>query len=283
MDRLVRLTQVWSWLPAFRAVAETEHLHQAAALVHLTPSTLSRAVHLLEDALGRPLFRRIGRSLELNDDGRLLLASLREAMRGLDDAIGAVNGSAPRPLRVASDEAIALAAIVDTLPSVPTLPELSLIGDDVSGAILRGSIDVALATAAPVTRELAVERVGLLRWSLYAAHSDVGARVIDAPGCPWPPEVARGRGPRVASLALAAAACRAGAGVGLLPDLAADGLVRVGGVHVCQPVFVLRRCRRAGAAATALVAETDALVAAVRARLEQPVRQMAMDPSAADA
>jgi DNA-binding transcriptional LysR family regulator len=47
MERVIRLNQIWSWLPAFRAVAETEHVHEAAQSLHLTPSTLSRAIHLL--------------------------------------------------------------------------------------------------------------------------------------------------------------------------------------------------------------------------------------------
>src|SRR5262245_24932867 len=36
MDRAARLTELWSWLPAFRAVAETQHLPTAAAALHVS-------------------------------------------------------------------------------------------------------------------------------------------------------------------------------------------------------------------------------------------------------
>ncbi|MCA1664687.1 MAG: LysR family transcriptional regulator, partial [Myxococcales bacterium] len=118
MQRIVRLNQIWSWLPAFRAVAETEHVHEAALALHVTPSTLSRAIHLLEDDLGCALFRRVGRSLELTDDGRALLQALRDAMRGLDDALVAVTGRPTAQLRVAADDAVAMAAVMDALDTV---------------------------------------------------------------------------------------------------------------------------------------------------------------------
>ena len=61
VQRAVRVSQLWSWLPAFRTVAETEHLPTAARMLELSPSALSRSVKQLEDSLGRPLFTREGR------------------------------------------------------------------------------------------------------------------------------------------------------------------------------------------------------------------------------
>jgi DNA-binding transcriptional LysR family regulator len=149
MERVIRLNQIWSWLPAFRAVAETEHVHEAALLVHLTPSTLSRAIHLLEDDLGCALFRRVGRSLELTDEGRELLHALRDAMRGLDDAVVAVTQRATAPLRVAADDAVAMVALVGALAGAAGAPELSAADGDVTARLLRGAIDVALPAMAP--------------------------------------------------------------------------------------------------------------------------------------
>lgn len=295
MDRLIRLNQIWSWLPAFRAVAETEHLHQAAALVHLTPSTLSRAVHLLEDSIGRALFRRVGRSIELTDDGRELLHGLRDAMRRLDDALVAVTRAPTAPLRVAADEAVAMTALVGILGDVELPPELSTAGEDAPAQLLRGSVDLAFVTGARAQAHLVVEHVGDLAYSVYCApaHPLAGTLCtsaalakqpfVHAPGLPWPPERARTVGLFVGGAALAFAACRAGNALALLPDAAATGLVRVRGsdgepiVALRQPVFALRRPPLTAAPAV------DALIAAVRLRLEQPVRNKAMDRVAASA
>ncbi|MEZ4317194.1 MAG: LysR family transcriptional regulator [Myxococcota bacterium] len=76
----------WNWLPAFRSVAETEHLPTAADRTHVTAAALSRTVRLLEDELGRPLFARRGRGLQLNADGEVLLRAVRRAMRVVHDA-----------------------------------------------------------------------------------------------------------------------------------------------------------------------------------------------------
>ncbi len=296
MDRIIRLTQIWSWLPAFRAVAETEHLHRAAALVHLTPSTLSRAVRLLEDDLGCALFRRVGRSMELTDDGQELLLALRDAMRRLDDAVVAVTGAPTAPLRIAADDAVALATLirVGTAAETPA-PELSPAGDDAVARLLRGSVDLALVTAAAPRAHVVVTCIGDLRYSVHCAPTHpfaglAGTRealetqpFIDAPGLPWPPERPRTVALRVGGAALAVAACRAGAGLAMLPDAAGAGLVRLrdsAGVPLAsltEPVFAL--CRRPLEPGSAV----DVVIAMVRAQLEQSVRELAMDRAAAGA
>ena len=51
MERMRRLTTLWSWLPGFRAVAETQHLPTASKQLHVGASALSRTIRLLEEAL----------------------------------------------------------------------------------------------------------------------------------------------------------------------------------------------------------------------------------------
>ena len=46
---------------------------RAGEQLHITPQTLSGQIKLLEEWLGRKLFRKSGRQLELTDDGRLAL------------------------------------------------------------------------------------------------------------------------------------------------------------------------------------------------------------------
>ena len=60
--------------------------HRAARAEHVTPSSLSRSLGLLEEHLGRKLLDRVGRNVKLNAEGETLLAAVRDAMRRIDDA-----------------------------------------------------------------------------------------------------------------------------------------------------------------------------------------------------
>ena len=86
-ERFKATTDVWNWLPAFRAVAETEHLPTAGEMMNVTPPALSRAVRQLEEAVGRELFVRSGRTMQLNEDGRRLAIAVRMAMRTVHTAL----------------------------------------------------------------------------------------------------------------------------------------------------------------------------------------------------
>lgn len=70
-------------LRVFVAVAEREHLTQAAEALHLTPSAVSSAIRNLEERHGVALFHRVGRRIELTDAGRIFQ---REAQAVLDRA-----------------------------------------------------------------------------------------------------------------------------------------------------------------------------------------------------
>lgn len=62
------------------AVAETGNFSAAAARVFRTPSAISMQVKKMEDILGRPLFVRDSRSVELTPDGAFLLEHARRML-----------------------------------------------------------------------------------------------------------------------------------------------------------------------------------------------------------
>ncbi len=93
MDHLRRLSDFWNWLPAYRAVAETEHVRTAAEKLRISPSALSRSIGLLEESVGTQLFDREGRGIRLNPAGRTFLDSLRAAMRLVDEGLKSVESS----------------------------------------------------------------------------------------------------------------------------------------------------------------------------------------------
>ena len=58
----------------FWVTAKAGGIMRAGEQLHTTPQTLSGQIKLLEGWLGRKLFRKSGRKLELTEDGRLALA-----------------------------------------------------------------------------------------------------------------------------------------------------------------------------------------------------------------
>jgi LysR family transcriptional regulator, transcription activator of glutamate synthase operon len=64
----------------FVALAEAEHVTDAAAELGVSQPTLSRALARLEERAGAPLFDRVGRRLRLNDYGRIMLEHARRAL-----------------------------------------------------------------------------------------------------------------------------------------------------------------------------------------------------------
>jgi LysR family transcriptional activator of nhaA len=57
----------------FWVTAKAGGIMRAGEQLHTTPQTLSGQIKLLEDWLGRKLFRKSGRNLELTEDGHLAL------------------------------------------------------------------------------------------------------------------------------------------------------------------------------------------------------------------
>ncbi len=155
-----RVASLWNWLPAFRAVAETEHLPRAAALLGTSPPALSRTLKLLEKAVGAPLFHRTGTRLVLNDQGRRLLAHVREAMRIVDEGLG----NEGRLVRVSLPEGLARALL-----DIPY--ERAIIEGDAAGALLRGDVDVVVLTGgAEGGADIAATPLGELRLSSDAGE-----------------------------------------------------------------------------------------------------------------
>lgn len=67
-------------LRVFVAVAECEHIRRASERLHLAPSAVSHAVAQLEQAFGLAFFHRIGRRIELTDNGRVFLDEARAVL-----------------------------------------------------------------------------------------------------------------------------------------------------------------------------------------------------------
>jgi|SRR5664279_1817331 len=73
-------------LRIFVAVAEREHISRAAAHLHLTQSAVSGAIQALERRHQVSLFHRIGRRIEITQDGRMFLEEAQAVLRSAQDA-----------------------------------------------------------------------------------------------------------------------------------------------------------------------------------------------------
>jgi LysR family glycine cleavage system transcriptional activator len=73
-------------LRAFDSAARHLSFARAAEELDVTPGAISQQIRVLEDFVGQPLFRRLGRTVELTDPGKAAAPALREAFDKLHDA-----------------------------------------------------------------------------------------------------------------------------------------------------------------------------------------------------
>ncbi|TFW28816.1 LysR substrate-binding domain-containing protein [Duganella callida] len=171
-------------LRIFIAVAEREHLTQAADALALTPSAVSASIRALEERYDTPLFHRMGRGIQLNDAGRLFLAEARAtlaAARNAELTLAELAGLQRGALAVHASQTIASYWLPPRLMAFHRrYPQITLsltIGNttSVAQAVLDGAADLGLVEDDGVEdSELAVTDVAQDR-----------IVVVVAPAHPW--------------------------------------------------------------------------------------------------
>ena len=180
----------------FWVTARTGGIVRAAKQLHLTPQTLSGQIKLLEERLGQPLLRKVGRNLELTEAGAV-------AMRYADDifALGSALESALRsdlpsrhvaPLRIgitdAVPKAIAYRLIAPALEEGEALRLVCEEGemDDLLADLAVHRLDLVIADAAlpPHVKVKAYNhRLGRSPVSLYATPQLRAQSPLPFPAC----------------------------------------------------------------------------------------------------
>lgn len=245
MARMNRLVRLWNWLPAFRVVAQTEHLPTASAQLHVSPSALSRTIRLLEEDIGHPLFDRVGRGLALNHAGRVMLSAVRDAMRRVDDALvelesGTLSGHFALSAPSAFIPVVVLPAMDQLMGAHPLLkPRLSTLpAPEVNARLLEGRLDLALLDDPVPSEELVIAPLIDITYGVYCGPGHpllqtrsitpevVTEHVFAAPphGADdhWPSRWPRTVGVEVDSLDLGLRLCGSGKYLAVLPDLVAS-------------------------------------------------------------
>lgn len=263
MDRAHQIALLWSWLPAFRAVAETQHLPSAARAMHVSPSALSRSVALLERELGLALFTRVGRGIQLAPAGASLLAATRDAMRRIDDALGQLRGRPSAPLRVATHAGWFGALVAPVCRELGRAIEHVDTADRHAG-LLMGEIDLVIDETPSSDPEIEAIHLGEPANALFAARRRrveahaVCTSTVDV----WPPEVPRAIAVRSPRWEVLLEAVRSGAAGGVLPRCLgrAAGLREIAAPALrTTPLFLSKRRPVA-------VPESDPVMSAIVAR-----------------
>ncbi len=69
----------------FKTVAELENFSEASNILFVSQPALSKSIKNLEDELGLKLFDRIGKSIELNDAGKIILENAMHILADIDE------------------------------------------------------------------------------------------------------------------------------------------------------------------------------------------------------
>ena len=155
----------------FTAVVEAEGFSAAARELGATPSSISRQIGELEDALGVRLLNRTTRRISLTEAGQVYYDRAKGILRNIDEANQAVaqlNGEPRGLLRLTSSNSFARRHILPHLPSFmarhPNVRiELSLTDEMVD--IVEGGFDLGI-------------RIGELKPSSLIARRLVGSPVV---------------------------------------------------------------------------------------------------------
>lgn len=75
---------MFSRLCYFDAIARHGSITAAANELHLSQSAVSQRLRQLETAVGKPLFQKVGRHLELTEDGRALYEGTSAELRSVE-------------------------------------------------------------------------------------------------------------------------------------------------------------------------------------------------------
>ena len=147
----------------FVSVAEAENVSHAALKLHISQPAVSRQVRDLEDEIGLPLLKRVGKSVRLTEAGRVFLNEARAILARTDEALKNVRALDDRQhtdLQVGYSSwgidrlfHIVLNTFECAMPNVHVRLHDGRVEDNVD-ALLTGKLELAFIFVAPKPRAL---------------------------------------------------------------------------------------------------------------------------------
>lgn len=243
----------WRDLALLLALRRAGSLAGAARALGVDATTVGRRLRALESSLGAPLAMRRDRRAQLTEAGEALVAVAEATERGITEVRRrvALEHEAPRGVvRLTTMEVLASRFVAPALPRLLRAHPGLLLEIDTSPKLrdlARGEADLALRLSRPEEPSVVRRNIGSVSLSAYVAPSWAeDPKRLSPKGIREIPQVLFGlrfavaegdwlrtRIPdapvalRTDSVSTAIEAVRAGAGLGLLPDELAGGLVRV--------------------------------------------------------
>lgn len=150
-------------LAGFEAAARHGNFSRAADELHVSQSAVSHQVQQLEQQLQQPLFRRVGRGVELNVAGEVLLKTVQRSMTVLQSGLGQIATYLDPGLVVLTCPAhLAQGWLQHRLPALQKeLPELCLLLSTDTSARFVDEVDVDISIS---DRPLLQEGLTELKW-----------------------------------------------------------------------------------------------------------------------
>jgi len=164
-------------LRLFVAVAECEHVTRAARQLHRTQSAVSSAIAGLERRSGVLLFHRVGRRVQLTEEGRTFLAEARGVLAqadGAERALSDLAGLKRGMLSVMASQTIASYWLPPKLVAFrarhPNVTVKASIGNtaEVAKAVAEGKVEIGLVEGAVNDPALEQTLVGRDRLTIVA-------------------------------------------------------------------------------------------------------------------
>ena len=159
----------------FVETARLSSFTQAAELLHVTQSTISKMVHQLEVELGTPLLLRDGRRLTLTDTGRVVYQRGQEmlaTMRTLSAEVRDIQAARRGTLTVGIPPMINLLFTPVLKAFRERCPDITLVlreetGQQVEKLVAAGTLELGM-TVLPAAPELAVQTLPVATYPIWA-------------------------------------------------------------------------------------------------------------------
>ncbi|OCJ17341.1 hypothetical protein A6U87_20875 [Rhizobium sp. AC44/96] len=155
----------WDDLRIFLQIARTGQIVEAARLLDLDHSTVSRRLSRLEEAVGAKLFNRAGRRLKINASGRDLLSIASRVESLLLSEVGTITdegGPVSGVVRIGAPEGLGAAYVsshLDELRAGHESLEVELVALPQNYSLASREVDIAITLDRPRSGSVATRRL----------------------------------------------------------------------------------------------------------------------------